>query len=73
MGGFSVASIVVWGKGWECSVLVTSVERLWRRPMYLPVELAPTPGSEHILGRAGNPQKKSPENAADRFQTRPVT
>ena len=20
MGGFSVASIVVWGKGWECSV-----------------------------------------------------
>ena len=29
----------------------------------------------HLAGRAGNPQctKKSPENAADRFQTRPVT
>ena len=24
MGGFSVASIVVWGKGWECSAGVKS-------------------------------------------------
>ena len=26
----------------------------------LPVELAPTPGSEHFLGRAGKPQKSRP-------------